>query len=212
VDADSRYDVICERWWCELQLQFLWDNVRNEFLYLLSLKHCVMSQYIIHFWGALFCFITAIPYVIKMLPSDSCKSAHMFILQYSRKFFSDRCVIYILILIECMCLSERWCYCENSFPLCIQLSHAYRCLLLQLNHPDKVDGLVLIDCTAKQAGWIEWGYQKVCIVYMWLSIVNKTSQTLSGWVLVWSLYNSSGAACWVGITLIPVLYMPYLSA
>jgi len=30
-----------------------------------------------------------------------------------------------------------------------------------LNHADKVDGLVLINCTAKQAGWVEWGYQKV---------------------------------------------------
>jgi len=36
-------------------------------------------------------------------------------------------------------------------------------MFLQLKHPDKVDGLVLINCTAKQAGWVEWGYQKVCL-------------------------------------------------
>ncbi|KAK2155057.1 hypothetical protein LSH36_250g01036 [Paralvinella palmiformis] len=29
-----------------------------------------------------------------------------------------------------------------------------------LNHPEKVDGLCLINCTASKAGWSEWGYQK----------------------------------------------------
>jgi len=28
-------------------------------------------------------------------------------------------------------------------------------------HPDRVEGLMLINCTASQAGWVEWGYQKV---------------------------------------------------
>ena len=39
----------------------------------------------------------------------------------------------------------------------------YQSCFLQLNYPDKVDGLVLVNCTAKQAGWVEWGYQKVCV-------------------------------------------------
>ena len=34
-------------------------------------------------------------------------------------------------------------------------------VLLQLNHPDMVDGLVLVNCSATKAGWMEWGYQKV---------------------------------------------------
>jgi len=30
-----------------------------------------------------------------------------------------------------------------------------------LNHPDKVDALCVINCISTQAGWIEWGYQKL---------------------------------------------------
>ncbi|CAD5117191.1 DgyrCDS5988 [Dimorphilus gyrociliatus] len=32
-----------------------------------------------------------------------------------------------------------------------------------LMYPDKVDGLILINCTASKASWTEWGYQKVNI-------------------------------------------------
>ena len=31
----------------------------------------------------------------------------------------------------------------------------------QLMYPDRVEGLMLVNCTASQAGWVEWGYQKV---------------------------------------------------
>jgi len=47
-----------------------------------------------------------------------------------------------------------YCQSRNSF---------LSVMFLQLNYPDKVDGLVLVNCTAKQAGWVEWGYQKVCV-------------------------------------------------
>jgi len=30
-----------------------------------------------------------------------------------------------------------------------------------LTHPDKVDALCLLNCISTQAGWIEWGYQKL---------------------------------------------------
>lgn len=39
-------------------------------------------------------------------------------------------------------------------------------LLLQLSHPEKVDGLTLINCTSERAGWTEWGYQKVIVVQL----------------------------------------------
>ena len=53
-------------------------------------------------------------------------------------------------------------------------------MFLQLTHPDKVDGLILINCTAKQSGWMEWGYQKVCLyvcvkAYGDLSLFNAVS-------------------------------------
>lgn len=35
--------------------------------------------------------------------------------------------------------------------------------MLQLAYPDRVDGLMLVNCTAAQAGWVEWGYQKVSL-------------------------------------------------
>ena len=35
------------------------------------------------------------------------------------------------------------------------------CLYVQLLHPDRVEALVLVNCMAGQAGWVEWGYQKV---------------------------------------------------
>lgn len=35
-----------------------------------------------------------------------------------------------------------------------------------LAYPDRVEGLVLINCTASQAGWIEWGYQKWNVWYL----------------------------------------------
>jgi len=60
-------------------------------------------------------------------------------------------------------------------------------MILQLNHPDKVDGLILIDCTAKQAGWVEWGYQKVCAlscrdlgIYNAYSLAKPDSLRISG--------------------------------
>ena len=31
----------------------------------------------------------------------------------------------------------------------------------QLQHPDKVEALVLVNAGASKAGWTEWGYQKV---------------------------------------------------
>jgi len=34
-------------------------------------------------------------------------------------------------------------------------------VMCQLSYPDRVEGLVLINGTAGQAGWVEWGYQKV---------------------------------------------------
>jgi len=36
-------------------------------------------------------------------------------------------------------------------------------LCVQLMYPDRVEGLMLINCTASQAGWVEWGYQKVIL-------------------------------------------------
>jgi len=34
-------------------------------------------------------------------------------------------------------------------------------VVLQLAYPDRVEGLMLVNGTASQAGWVEWGYQKV---------------------------------------------------
>ena len=36
-------------------------------------------------------------------------------------------------------------------------------MFLQLNHPEKVDGLCLINCSASRSSWTEWGYQKVMV-------------------------------------------------
>ncbi|CAD5117534.1 DgyrCDS6299 [Dimorphilus gyrociliatus] len=35
-----------------------------------------------------------------------------------------------------------------------------------LSHPDKVEGLILINCTASKAGWTEWAYQKMNIYHL----------------------------------------------
>ncbi|TKR62481.1 hypothetical protein L596_026433 [Steinernema carpocapsae] len=35
-----------------------------------------------------------------------------------------------------------------------------------LEHQQKLDALVLVNCVASQAGWIEWGYQKVNMNYL----------------------------------------------
>ncbi|KAL1117048.1 hypothetical protein AAG570_004376 [Ranatra chinensis] len=35
-----------------------------------------------------------------------------------------------------------------------------------LGHPDRVDALVLVNCVSTQAGWIEWGYQKLNARYL----------------------------------------------
>jgi pimeloyl-ACP methyl ester carboxylesterase len=32
---------------------------------------------------------------------------------------------------------------------------------LSLKYPDKMDALILVNCVSTQAGWIEWGYQKL---------------------------------------------------
>ena len=33
-----------------------------------------------------------------------------------------------------------------------------------LKHPERVEGLILVNCVSTTAGWIEWGYQKVYII------------------------------------------------
>lgn len=35
-----------------------------------------------------------------------------------------------------------------------------------LAHPNKVNALCLINCVSTQAGWIEWGYQKLNVRYL----------------------------------------------
>ena len=34
-------------------------------------------------------------------------------------------------------------------------------IILQLEHPERVDSLALVNSTVGKAGWTEWGYQKV---------------------------------------------------
>ena len=34
-------------------------------------------------------------------------------------------------------------------------------LYFQLMYPDRMDALVLINCSSTKAGWMEWAYQKV---------------------------------------------------
>ena len=78
----------------------------------------------------------------------------------------------------------------------------------QLAHHDRVDSLVLVNPNASQAGWIEWGYQKVtcswCITRMLSTItvlkLDVKSYTLSSVCVVMlkgvvSLYSTQ--ADWV---------------
>ena len=56
--------------------------------------------------------------------------------------------------------------------------------ILQLAHPDRTDGLVLVNCTASKPGWTEWGYQKVSPAHMAASvwaIVISTLQIIDFW-------------------------------
>jgi len=83
-------------------------------------------------------------------------------------------------------------------------------MFLQLTHPDKVDGLILINCTAKQSGWMEWGYQKVCLyvcvkAYRDLSILNAVS--LLAWRTIMSARCAQyGSHTWESYDYHTVLY------
>ena len=75
------------------------------------------------------------------------------------------CVSVYLRESGCICVCVCVCVCV-SFSVCVSLCVVvFTCtvnlLSLQLNHPERVDGLCLINCTASKAGWSEWGYQKV---------------------------------------------------
>lgn len=74
-----------------------------------------------------------------------------------------------------------------------------------LLHPERMDALVLINCNASQAGWIEWGYQKWNAWYLksgmmtsgveeyllWHWFGNKTMETNYDLVNVYSEYIKS---------------------
>ena len=58
----------------------------------------------------------------------------------------------------CVCVCVRVC-CADTL-MCMRV-----CVFpFQLSHHDRVDSLVLVNPYATQAGWVEWGYQKVSVV------------------------------------------------
>lgn len=50
-----------------------------------------------------------------------------------------------------------------------------------LSHPEKVDGLVLINCTASRCGWTEWGYQKLNMWYLKSGQLSETTKEYLMW-------------------------------
>lgn len=54
-----------------------------------------------------------------------------------------------------------------------------------LAHPEKVNALCLINCVSTQAGWIEWGYQK-------LNVRHLRSQGMTQGVLDYLMWHHFG--------------------
>lgn len=54
-----------------------------------------------------------------------------------------------------------------------------------LTHPEKVHALCLINCVSTQAGWIEWGYQK-------LNVRHLRSQGMTQGVLDYLMWHHFG--------------------
>ncbi|CAD6238295.1 GSCOCG00008412001-RA-CDS [Cotesia congregata] len=63
-----------------------------------------------------------------------------------------------------------------------------------LAHPSKVNALCLINCISTQAGWIEWGYQK-------LNVRHLRSQGMTQGVLDYLMWHHFGRVCYLIIVL-----------
>lgn len=59
-----------------------------------------------------------------------------------------------------------------------------------LAHPSKVNALCLINCISTQAGWIEWGYQK-------LNVRHLRSQGMTQGVLDYLMWHHFGRVCYL---------------
>jgi hypothetical protein len=73
-----------------------------------------------------------------------------------------------------------------------------------LAHPEKVNALCLINCVSTQAGWIEWGYQK-------LNVRHLRSQGMTQGVLDYLMWHHFGRVrtrerCALKFTTIPDKY------
>ncbi|XP_070536655.1 protein NDRG3-like isoform X2 [Ptychodera flava] len=50
-----------------------------------------------------------------------------------------------------------------------------------LAHPEKVNGLFLVNCISTAAGWVEWGYQKISSFYLRGNKITKFSEDYLLW-------------------------------
>lgn len=70
---------------------------------------------------------------------------------------------------------------ENKVGYTYQWLH----IPFQLAHQDKVEALVLINCTSNKAGWTEWGYQKVSYTGFDIANCALVSWAHSKSILLW---------------------------
>lgn len=93
---------------------------------------------------------------------------------------------YILLLFRSeLTLTVTWLIIRLLFQLKILLCYIIcEFFPLQIAHPNMIDALVVINGVAKQAGWTEWGYQKVMLslgegkVTHWIYILGGWAQGL----------------------------------